>query len=86
MGRKSRKRKEGRRKSKLTSLLVFVLFISACHDVIKNLEICHTEWKKFFGGCNQMKIDLNMCLRAEVSCFSVRTKEVKEEVSLVELV
>lgn len=37
--------------------------------MIKNLEICHNEWKKYFGGCNQFKIDLNMCLRGEVSSF-----------------
>lgn len=39
---------------------------SACEDVIKALEECHTTWKKWWGGCNDQKIDVTLCLRAEV--------------------
>ncbi|PAV23726.1 cytochrome c oxidase biogenesis cmc1 [Pyrrhoderma noxium] len=37
-----------------------------CKELIKALEECHTSvWARYFGGCNQIKHDLNMCLRKE---------------------
>ncbi|KAL7414246.1 hypothetical protein BDY24DRAFT_414461 [Mrakia frigida] len=48
---------------------------TACGEVIKNLEICHTKFKQFFGGCNQMKYDLNYCLRAEREARSAHNRE-----------
>jgi len=63
-------RTEGIEADLFLSVSILVSFVgSACYEVIKNLEICHNEWKKYFGGCNQFKIDLNMCLRGEVSSF-----------------
>lgn len=41
-----------------------------CKELIKALEECHTSvWARYFGGCNQIKHDLNMCLRKEVFTF-----------------
>ncbi|OZJ02487.1 hypothetical protein BZG36_04367 [Bifiguratus adelaidae] len=39
----------------------------ACYDLIKALEDCHNSglFNKFFGGCNQLKLDLNKCLGQE---------------------
>lgn len=59
--------KEGTEAQADLSVSSSFLLLSACGEVIKNLEICHTKFKQFFGGCNQMKYDLNYCLRAEVS-------------------
>ncbi|CAD6581269.1 MAG: hypothetical protein CYPHOPRED_001536 [Cyphobasidiales sp. Tagirdzhanova-0007] len=39
---------------------------SPCKEVIEALEECHKiGWRKYFGQCNQLKHDLNMCLRSE---------------------
>ncbi|CED84532.1 Uncharacterized conserved protein [Phaffia rhodozyma] len=39
--------------------------MTACEDVIKALEECHATMKKWWGGCNQNKVDVTLCLRAE---------------------
>ena len=40
----------------------------ACADFIRALEECHAKgFVKLTGGCNQVKKDLSMCLRKEVS-------------------
>ncbi|CCM02874.1 uncharacterized protein FIBRA_04988 [Fibroporia radiculosa] len=37
-----------------------------CKEFIQALENCHGDsWAKWTGGCNQIKLDLNMCLRKE---------------------
>ncbi|KAH9934908.1 uncharacterized protein B0H18DRAFT_978899 [Fomitopsis serialis] len=37
-----------------------------CGDFIQALNACHANtWAKWTGGCNQVKHDLNMCLRKE---------------------
>ncbi|KAF8797815.1 UPF0287-domain-containing protein [Phlegmacium glaucopus] len=37
-----------------------------CREFIEALEECHASgWKKFFGGCNVQKDQLNHCLRIE---------------------
>ncbi|EPQ32139.1 uncharacterized protein PFL1_00336 [Pseudozyma flocculosa PF-1] len=38
-----------------------------CADLIRALEDCHARgwWTKITGGCNGIKEDLNLCLRAE---------------------
>lgn len=36
-------------------------------DFIQALDACHAKsWAKWTGACNQVKVDLNMCLRKEV--------------------
>ena len=37
-----------------------------CQDVIDALKACHEDsWKKFTGGCNKAKFDLDKCFKAE---------------------
>lgn len=37
-----------------------------CHEVIQELKDCHADtWKKFTGGCNDIKTRLDICLREE---------------------
>ncbi|OSX64955.1 hypothetical protein POSPLADRAFT_1134253, partial [Postia placenta MAD-698-R-SB12] len=37
-----------------------------CMDFIQALDACHAKsWAKWTGACNQVKVDLNMCLRKE---------------------
>lgn len=37
-----------------------------CNDVIQELKTCHLNtWKKYTGGCNDIKVRLDGCLRAE---------------------
>lgn len=45
------------------------LMNSACGDLIRALEECHDRGMmyKLMGGCNDQKINLAVCLRAEVS-------------------
>ena len=39
-----------------------------CSDEIQNLKDCHADgWKKYIGGCNEMKTVLDNCLKAEKS-------------------
>jgi len=41
---------------------------SVCREYIEALEACHARgFYKLVGGCNQVKKDLSMCLRQEVS-------------------
>ena len=43
-----------------------------CHEYIEALEACHARgFYKLVGGCNQVKKDLSMCLRKEVSLFTL---------------
>ncbi|KAH9951363.1 hypothetical protein B0H21DRAFT_685289, partial [Amylocystis lapponica] len=42
-----------------------------CKDFIQALEACHSNsWAKWTGGCNQTKMELNMCLRKEASILA----------------
>ena len=38
-----------------------------CEQVVENLIRCHDEYKigKFFGACNQAKVELDQCFRIE---------------------
>mmetsp|Transcript_7587 Transcript_7587/g.9924 ORF Transcript_7587/g.9924 Transcript_7587/m.9924 type:complete len:105 (+) Transcript_7587:100-414(+) len=37
-----------------------------CQDVINALKACHAHtWKKFTGGCNNAKTELDHCFKAE---------------------
>jgi COX assembly protein 2 len=37
-----------------------------CNEIISELRLCHSDWKKkFTGGCNEIKISLDRCLKAE---------------------
>lgn len=37
-----------------------------CEDVVKQLKACHNEgWKKFIGGCNDIKFSLDKCFKEE---------------------
>lgn len=46
--------------------------ITDCAELIQALNDCHAKgmFHKLTGGCNGIKHDLNMCLRAEVSGVS----------------
>ncbi|CCA73786.1 hypothetical protein PIIN_07740 [Serendipita indica DSM 11827] len=38
----------------------------ACKEFVEALRACHADWaKKFTGGCNDAKNELNSCLRRE---------------------
>ena len=46
-----------------------------CHEYIEALEACHARgFYKLVGGCNQVKKDLSMCLRKEVSLFFLSSR------------
>ncbi|KAL5511570.1 hypothetical protein ACEPAH_4787 [Sanghuangporus vaninii] len=48
-----------------------------CKELIEALDQCHSNlWAKYFGGCNDIKNELNMCLRRE---RIERTKRNSEE-------
>ena len=37
-----------------------------CADIIRALKECHaTGWKKYLGGCNETKLALDQCFKAE---------------------
>ena len=37
-----------------------------CNQVIEELRTCHADWKlKYFGGCNEIKVSLDRCLKEE---------------------
>jgi COX assembly mitochondrial protein 2 len=37
-----------------------------CQDVIEALKVCHNDgFKKYYGGCNNIKIALDACLKHE---------------------
>ncbi|KAJ1909574.1 hypothetical protein IWQ60_011100 [Tieghemiomyces parasiticus] len=38
-----------------------------CAELIRKLQQCHNEniWTKYFGECNEAKVKLTECLRAE---------------------
>jgi Cytochrome c oxidase biogenesis protein Cmc1 like len=44
---------------------------TVCKEFIAALEECHAEWwgARFTGACNQVKRELNLCLRKEVRCL-----------------
>ena len=48
-----------------------------CEEVVNNLVRCHEEYQigKFFGACNQAKVELDKCFKME-----------KEQVKQVNLV
>jgi hypothetical protein len=44
-----------------------------CKEFFLALEACHADnWRKWTGGCNGDKNELNMCLRKVVRVFFVR--------------
>ena len=37
-----------------------------CEDVIRALRACHAAgWRKYLGACNDIKVDLDKCLKGE---------------------
>jgi COX assembly mitochondrial protein 2 len=37
-----------------------------CENIIQSLKQCHSEkWRKFTGACNQVKVELDNCFKAE---------------------
>ncbi|ESK85895.1 cytochrome c oxidase biogenesis protein cmc1-like protein [Moniliophthora roreri MCA 2997] len=47
-----------------------------CKDFIQALEQCHlSTWKKFTGGCNKYKDEMNRCLHAESMKRSAANRE-----------
>ncbi|KAF9264892.1 hypothetical protein L218DRAFT_862396, partial [Marasmius fiardii PR-910] len=49
---------------------------TVCKDFIQALEQCHlSTWKKFTGGCNRYKDEMNRCLHAESVERSARNRE-----------
>lgn len=37
-----------------------------CQEVIQALQACHADtWKKYTGGCNEIKVSLDQCLKYE---------------------
>ena len=37
-----------------------------CEDVIQSLRACHDDaWQKYTGGCNDIKVALDVCFKAE---------------------
>jgi len=47
-----------------------------CREFIQALEACHADsWAKWTGGCNQIKVDLNLCLRKERIERTTRNRE-----------
>lgn len=51
----------------------------ACADFIRALEECHAKgFVKLTGGCNQVKKDLSMCLRKEVSPIRLANSKMSE--------
>ncbi|KAH9946309.1 UPF0287-domain-containing protein [Epithele typhae] len=55
--------------------------LSVCLQFIQALEVCHSDggWQRFFGGCNQAKHELNMCLRKERVDRTTRNREQAKE-------
>ncbi|CAG8433995.1 495_t:CDS:2 [Scutellospora calospora] len=53
----------------------------SCVDVILRLEECHRSsiFKKFFGGCNSIKRELNECLTAEYQVKRLKNAEEAKE-------
>lgn len=48
----------------------------ACKEFIDALDRCHaTGWNRLTGACNEVKIQLNMCLRAEVHTPSLSSSQ-----------
>ena len=48
-------------------LLVLTLGAVVCKELFQALEACHADrWRKWTGGCNNDKHELNMCLRKVV--------------------
>ncbi|KAH8117432.1 hypothetical protein DFH11DRAFT_1505082 [Phellopilus nigrolimitatus] len=55
---------------------MYRLQFPGCKEFIDALEQCHSSfWSKYFGGCNSIKHDLNMCLRKERVDRAVRNRE-----------
>ena len=37
-----------------------------CEDIIQALKDCHANgWKKYTGGCNDIKVEMDKCFKAE---------------------
>ncbi|CAG8575749.1 5868_t:CDS:2 [Cetraspora pellucida] len=49
----------------------------SCVDIIRRLEECHQSgfFKKYFGGCNGIKLELNECLTAEYQIKRLKNAE-----------
>jgi hypothetical protein len=39
--------------------------VEMCASQILALQACHREWKKWWGGCNDTRMELDKCLREE---------------------
>ncbi|KAF8516958.1 hypothetical protein BU17DRAFT_50396, partial [Hysterangium stoloniferum] len=54
---------------------------AACRDFIKALEACHAEWwgARYFGSCNKVKNELNLCFRKERLRRAAQNREVSKE-------
>ncbi|KAJ3373355.1 Respiratory chain complex assembly or maintenance protein [Allomyces arbusculus] len=64
-----------------------------CAQIIEALEKCHKErtWAKFFGACNDLKLQLNDCLtedykaRRAVNAADARARRQRAEETWSEL-
>jgi COX assembly mitochondrial protein 2 len=36
-----------------------------CQEDIQKLNVCHSNWRKFLGECNDIKASLDACLKEE---------------------
>ncbi|KAF9643000.1 UPF0287-domain-containing protein [Thelephora ganbajun] len=51
-----------------------------CKEFFQALEACHADnWRKWTGGCNNVKTELNMCLRKVRLEASARNREHAKE-------
>ncbi|KAF5357803.1 hypothetical protein D9756_001867 [Leucocoprinus leucothites] len=51
-----------------------------CREFIQALEECHSSaWRRFTGGCNKQKDELNHCLRTERVARSAHNREAAKE-------
>ncbi|KZT11497.1 UPF0287-domain-containing protein [Laetiporus sulphureus 93-53] len=50
--------------------------LTACKEFIDALNACHADgWKKWTGGCNGVKHNMNMCFRQERVDRSAKNRE-----------
>ncbi|PVF99792.1 UPF0287-domain-containing protein [Serendipita vermifera] len=57
----------------------------ACREFVEALHACHADWvKKLTGGCNDIKRELNNCLRKErVDRTNKNREEAKAKKALI---
>jgi COX assembly mitochondrial protein 2 len=37
-----------------------------CEGIVQSLKACHSDsWKKFTGGCNEIKVEMDHCFKLE---------------------